>query len=126
MITISLEEIINAIPALRILMQSPIDGKNAFKVARAYREIEKELDLFEQERQKFIEKYSEKDENGNIKQDEKGNIQIQKEYIDIFNQEITIMLKNIVDINIEPIPAEVLANLSLTPEQALNLEKFFE
>lgn len=126
MITVSLEEIINAIPAFKILMQSPCDGKNAFKIARLYREIEKELNLFEQERKKFIEKYSEKKTDGSIKQNKDGNIQIQSDHINEFNQAMDEMLKSIIDINAEPVSIDILMNLTLTPEQAFSLEKFFE
>lgn len=126
MITVTLEDIINATPTLKIIAQKPLNGINAFKIARLYRELIKEVELFENERYKLIEKYGEKDENGKISVNKDNNIKIQSDYINEFNNILREMLQNKIDINANLIPVETLENLVLTPEQALSLEKFFE
>ena len=51
--------------------------------------------------------------------------ELQTEYIDEFNNILRELLQNTIEINADLIPMECLESLTLTPEQALSLEKFF-
>lgn len=125
MIKVTIEEILNAVPALRVLKEQNFDGMTAFKIARMLREVNKEVELFEQERYKLIEKFCIRNENGNIIEDN-GEVKIDPEHVEDFNNEIREMLSNEVEINAVPLSLNTLENLTITPEQAFSLEKFFE
>ena len=76
MITMTLNDIFNAVPALREISTKEFPGSVTFKIARLIRELDKEIQLFEEERSKIANKYGEKDENGNLVIQEGGNIKI--------------------------------------------------
>ena len=125
MIKVTIEEILNATPALQILKEQNFDGMTAFKIARMLREVNKEIELFEQSRNELIEKFCIRDESGKIIENN-GEIKIDSKYINTFNNEIRKMLNNEIEINAVPLTLNILENLTITPEQAFNLEKFFE
>jgi len=125
MIKVTIEEILNAIPALKMLKEQPVNGIIAFKIARILREVNKEVELFEQERQKLIEAFCYRDENGRpIIKD--NNIKIDPKFINEFNNKIKEMLTNEIEINATQLPLNILENVTLTAEQVFSLEKFFE
>ena len=50
MITLTLNDIFNAVPALREISSKEFPGSTTFKIARLIRELDKEIQLFEEER----------------------------------------------------------------------------
>ena len=63
MIEITIREISKSIDSLRYLSSLSLRAKTALQVARAMREIQKQLDNFEKARTQLIKKYGKKDEN---------------------------------------------------------------
>lgn len=125
MIKVTLEEIINATPALETIAKHSFNGVNAFKIARLIRELNKETELFETERRKLIEKYCERGEDGSILVKD-NNIRIQSQYIENYNNTLMTMLASQVEINASPLSLDTLEMITLTPQEALSLEKFFD
>lgn len=125
MIKVNVEEIINAVPTLKIIGQEQFNGVEAFTIARLIRELNKEIESFEQIHSQLIEKYCERNENDDMEVDENNNVRIQAKYVDKYNTEINTILKNEIEINAEPISIDCLKTLTLTPQQALSLESFF-
>ena len=125
MIKATLAEIVSAVPALEAISQRSFNGVNAFKIARLIRELNKEVELFNQERRNLIEKYCERDDNGEMVTED-GNIRLQEAYIDNYNNTLQVMLDSEIEINASPLKIEALEDITLTPQQALSLEPFFE
>ena len=126
MIKVSLNNIVNSIDTFQIIMQQSFKGSLAFKIARLARELNKEMETFSEQRRKIVNEYSLKDENGEIKADENGNIQITPDRIQEFNTEFTNLLNTEVEINADKLPMDSIDDFEVSPQQMLNIEMFFE
>lgn len=125
MINVTLNEILNASPILSTIAQKPINGADAFKIARLLREVDKEITTFDETRKTLIDKYGARDDEGELVVEE-NTIKIKDDCIDDYNQAVTTMLMNEVTINANPLSMDSLSALTITPQQALMIEKFFE
>jgi len=126
MIKVSLNDIVNSIDTFQVIMQQSFKGSLAFKIARLARELNKEMETFNEQRRKIVNEYSLKDENGEVKFDENGNIQITPDRIQEFNTEFTNLLNTEVEINADKLPMDNIDDFEVSPQQMLNIEMFFE
>lgn len=122
MITMSLSEIMGAVPSLQEISVKNFPGTTTFKIARLIRELDKEIQLFEKEREKIALKYGEKDENGNLITVENGAVKIPDEQIQKCNDELEALLNTKVEINANKLDEEIFNTIEMTPIQAINLE----
>lgn len=122
MITLTLNDIFNAVPALREISTKEFPGSITFKIARLIRELDKEIQLFEEERMKIANKYGEKDENGNLIPQENGTIKIPDDKVQECNEEFQALFSTQVEINANKLPVEIFDSIEMTPTQAMNLE----
>lgn len=126
MITLALNDILNAIPALREISTKNFPGSVTFKIARLLRELDKEILLFEAEREKIAQKYGEKDENGFLVVLENNIVKVPDEKIQECNEELQALFKTQIEINANKIPVEVFDTIEMTPTQAINLEPIID
>lgn len=122
MIKMTLEDVMAIAPALQDISNKSFSGATTFKIARLIRELNKEIETFDTERMKLIEKYGERDETGKFVQQENNSVKIKDEYIQICNQEIIGLFKTEIEVNAERIPIEVFDGIEMTPSQAMNFE----
>lgn len=66
--------ILESINNLRAVAQKQLPVKVSYTISKNISQIESELKIYEKERQKLIEKYAEKDEDGKIISDERNQI----------------------------------------------------
>lgn len=100
------EVLVNSIGVLSKMNNEELTVKTSYKLAKNIKAIEKELIVFNEEKQKFINKYSEKDEEGKNKVNEDGTVNIidtdnwSKDYNELLDLEnnISIELINIDDL----------------------------
>ena len=126
MIKIKLNDVVNATDAFNNIMQQSIKGSSAFKVARLARELDKEMETFNSERQKIIQKYGKKDENGQLILNDNNQVSFDPEDIDTINNELNSLLETELEINADKIPATALEEFKITPKEMIGIEKFFE
>ena len=126
MIKVSLNDILNANETFSQIMSQSFKGSLAFKIARLARELNKEVETFNTERQKLVNEYCEKDENGNFITVDNGNIKIMDDKIEDFTNDFSSLLSTEVEINAEKLPIDKIDDFNITPQQVLSLEKFFE
>ena len=126
MITMTLNDIFNAVPTLREISNKEFPGFVTFKIARIIRELDKEIQLFEAEREKIAYKFGEKDDNGQLIVLDNGNIKIQDESIAECNQELQALFNTEVEINASKLPVNIFETIEMTPTQAMNLEPIVE
>lgn len=126
MIKVSLNDILNASETFNTIMQQSFKGSLAFKIARLARELSKEMETFNTERQKLLQKYCVKDENGELKTNDNGTVQVEPDKINEFNEEFSSLLETEVEINAEKLSMDSLDSFDITPQQMISIEKFFE
>ena len=98
---LSNEVLVNSVGVLGKLNNMELNIKVSYAIAKNIDKLEKELKVYNDERQKLIEKYSVKDEEGKTKIDENGIINIQEDKVQKWNEDINelIKLENEVDIH---------------------------
>lgn len=126
MITMTLNDMLRAVPSLREISTKNFPGSVTFKIARLIRELDKEIQLFEEERNKIANKYGEKDENGNLISQDNGSIKIPDEKIQECNEELQALFETQLEINANKLPVEVFDSIEMTPAQAMDLEAIID
>lgn len=124
MITVTVNELINARKPLQEISSRELPAKTAFLIARIIREIDKEYTTFENARREIILKYALRNDQGELTTLDNGNVQISPENIETCNKQIQELLNTAISLNIEPILIEDLNTLMLTPAQGYNLMPF--
>ena len=126
MIKIKLNDVVKSTETFNKIMQQSFKGSLAFKIARLARELDTEMKTFNEERQKIIQKYGNKDENGELIIDENGNVKFDNANIEEINQDFSSLLETELEINADKLPMDSIDNFEITPQEMLNIEVFFE
>ena len=117
MFKVTLETIVNSIPAMRKIASQTMSGRTAIQVARLIREIERESVSFEEMRKGLFAKYGKQ---------EGDQITIPNDQLANYNAEIKAALDEVVEINAEPLTTSLLESIELTPLEANTLLNFTE
>ena len=126
MIELTVQEMIDSLPMLKELAGKQLKSKVAYKVARLLRDVQKESDIFDAARMKLINQYGQKDENNELIRDEKGNVYIQTEHIDDFNNELKDLLELRLTLANDKLKLDDLGDELWTPAQMLSFRVFLE
>lgn len=124
MIEITLSQLIDSVSVMQELAKKPMKTKAAFQVARLLREVEKEYTLFQEARKNLIEKYAERNTNGELKIDSDGNYNVPKEKIEPFNEELKEVIEQNITLNAEQININDLEEANFTPSEMILLWPF--
>lgn len=126
MIKIKMNDLLNCTEVLQKLAQKELKARTALKVARVLKEADREMTNFNEVRMNLIKKYGEKDENGELVTDDKGNCKILPEGIDEFSKELNDLVTMEVEINANPLKLDDLGELDFTPSEMSGLEAFID
>ena len=126
MIKVKISELIDSISTLQKLAQKDFKAKLAWSIARLLKAAEAEIQSFNETRMNLIHKYGEKNENGELITDEKGNCTLIKDKVQDFNTELNELLASEIEINANPINIEMLEDLDFTPSDMAVLEAFID
>lgn len=127
MIEIKVSELLNSQEVLKELAQKPMRAKTSYAVARIIRDVENEMATFDKTRQEILKKYCIKDENGEMKINEEGNVTIEDGKIDEYNQEIKDLLESRITLSsARPLILKEIEDMELTPSQIYSLSCFIQ
>lgn len=126
MITVKLSDLVNSTETLQKLAQKSFKAKLAWSIARLLKAADTEIQGFQDARLNLIKKYGEKDENGNLVSDDKGNCKIPPEFTADFNTEFAELINSEVEINANKIKIELLEDIDFTPSEMAILEPFVD
>lgn len=126
MIKVKILDLVNSTETLQKLSQKDFKAKLAWSIARLLKAAEKEIQEFNDTRMNLIKKYGEKDENGELVTDDKGNCKIDNSVLNEFSNELNDLMNTEVEINANKIDIELLENLEFTPSEMAILEPFVE
>lgn len=113
------ERIINIINTLGKLNNSQLPIKVAYAISKNVNKIESELKIYNTEKAKLMDKYCEKDEEGKLKADEYGNVNIKEEHREDWNRDIKELLsiENEIDIHMIELCDLLNSNYSISPAE---------
>ena len=126
MIKIKLEQLVNSTEALQKLSQVQLKARLALEVSRMLKEAERELGFFNDARMNLINKYGEKDENGQLITDEQKNCKIGADVLQQFSNELQELLQTEVEINANKFNLDDFGDINFTPSEMSALESFIE
>ena len=126
MINVKISDLLNGAETLQKLSQKDFKAKLAWSIARLLKAAEAEIQSFNETRMNLIKKCGEKDENGELITDDKGNCKIRPEEIDSFTKELNELINTEVEINANKINMNLLEDIDFTPADMAILEPFVE
>jgi len=121
---LSNEKILADIVKLREISKKVLPIKASYAIAKNMKKIEDELEIYYKERDRLIDKYAEKDENGNVKIDETGFIVFRDK--EGWDREIKELLAIENDIKIHKFPIDVLEGYNMSPVELMLIEYMIE
>ena len=122
MISIKITDILNAIPVLQEMADKKFPGATSFKIARLMRELDKEIQLFDKQRNEIAYEFGEKDASGQLVFNEEGNIKIIESKIEECNEKLSSIINTEIEINADKLSYSSIESADFTPSQALALE----
>ena len=116
---LSNEKILNTINTLGNLNNTQLPIKVAYAISKNINKIECELKAYNTEKAKLIDKYAEKDEEGKLKVDEYGNVNIKEAHKEEWNRDIKELLsiENEIDIHMIQLDDLLNANYNISPAE---------
>lgn len=126
MIQLKMNDLLNSTETLQKLSQKELKAKLALSIARLLKEAEREMQNFNEVRMNLIKKYGEKDENGELITDEKGNCKILNDNTADFSKELNDLIETEIEINANKLKLDDLETLDFTPSDMVSLEPFIE
>lgn len=126
MIKISMSDLLNCTETLQKLSQQELKARLALAVARVLKEAEREIQNFNEVRMNLINKFGEKDADGQLITDDNGNCKILPEGVETFSKELNDLITTEVEINANKLKLDDLENLDFTPSQMAMLEPFLQ
>ena len=119
---LSNERILNDSTKLAQIAQKELPIKASYAIAKNISKLEAELKTYNSEREKLIEKYSIKDENGKTVADENNQIKLQPEQVADWNKDMKELFAIENDIDIHQFPIEALNGHSMTPAEIMLID----
>lgn len=127
MIRLTMEQLMNSVDVIQKLINlpTPLSAKISYQIIRIAREVETEYNLFQKSRTELIQKYVEKDENGEpILNNDRYQITPNKQKD--FAKEYNDIMSSTIELNVEPLilSESTMEELKLTPLEWMKLEPF--
>lgn len=124
--TITIAQLLDAEKPLNKLTETSFSGRKAFTIARMLKKLQAEEETYNTSRIELIKKYADKDESGEVKVDDEGNIHVSNENMSDFNKEFTELITTELEVDFQKIPIDWLDDVELTPIEVQALEPFIE
>jgi sulfur relay (sulfurtransferase) DsrC/TusE family protein len=119
---LSNERILNDSTRLSQLSQKELPVKVSYAIAKNMVKLEVELKTYNSEREKLIEKYSQKDENGKTVIGENNQIKLQEDHLEDWKKDIKELLDIESDIDIHKFSVDTLEGFSMTPAEIMLID----
>lgn len=100
--------------------------KVSYALAKNIAKIEKELEIYNSERQKLLDKYCVKDENGQNKIDENNQLKIQEVYLKDWAQDIKELQNIELEIDIHKFKIDELNGYNMAPSELIAIDYMIE
>lgn len=123
---LSNDKILNDAKRLGEIAQKQLPVKVSYAIAKNIAKIESELGIYNKERQKLIDQYSQKDDKEQVLADEKGNIKLKEENIEAWNKDMKELLSIENDIDIHKFSINALDGHIMTPAELMLIDYMIE
>jgi len=118
--------LLNSTKTLSILSQKQLPIKVSFSIARNVSKINDELKIYNDERQKLIMKYCERDEDGKIVKDENKQIKLKDECKEEWNKDMQELLSIENEIDIAKFSIDKIEDILIAPNEIIFIAYMIE
>lgn len=124
---LSNEKIVADAEALGLISQKQLPVKVSYAISKNIAKIELELKVYNDERQKLVEKYSIKDNDGKTLVED-GKVTIQPEYVDNWNTDTKSLMsiENEFDIHLIKLDDLLCSNCAFSPFELMQIDYMIE
>jgi len=123
---LSNERILNDSSKLSEISKKELPVKASYAIAKNIAKLEAELKIYNKEREKLIEKYSQKDSEGKTIVGENNQVGLQKECLADWSKDIQELLAIENEVNIHTFLIGVLDGCSMTPAELMTIDYMIE
>jgi len=123
---ISNEVILNSSTKLGEVSQKQLPVKVSYAISKNIAKLEAELKIYNSEREKLIEKYSVKDENGKTIVGKNNQIKIQPEHLEDWNKDFIELLAIENEVDIHKFKIDELNGFNISPSELTAIEFMIE
>ena len=111
------QELLNNIGALRSVAQKQLPVKISYAIAKNISKVDSELKIYNKERQKLVDKYAEKDKNGQPKINKNNQYNIKKECMEDWNRDVQELLSISVELDVFTFSVDLLDGFNISPAE---------
>jgi hypothetical protein len=127
MIKIKFYELEYILPSLKTILDKELPIKTSYLLTKLSKQINEEYKFFNDKRMELINKYAKRDDSGKvITNNENRSILIQEEYIEECQIKINELYDIEMDIEFESLSISIFGDISISPKDLLNLDKFLK
>jgi hypothetical protein len=117
---ITISEVLNGKQVLEKLVEKEVSIKAAYRLSRIIKVLNGELQLFEEQRQKLVQKYGTQPEDA-----PEGNIVVSEENLEPFQKDLSELLTAEIDLGCEPMNIDEFGdNVEIKTAELMMIEKF--
>ena len=114
---VKLSDVLNSVEVMRNLAQENVSAVVSFRIAKAIKAINEEIDMFEAEKAKLVQKYGEPHD---------GGVRVADDKQDDFQKEINRLLSEKVELAATPIKLKDLEHVQLKPIDMMTVDFLIE
>jgi hypothetical protein len=111
------QKLINDIGVLRNIAQKQLPVKISYAIAKNISKVDSELKIYNKERQKLVDKYAEKDKNGQPKINKNNQYNIKKECMEDWNRDVQELLSISVELDVFTFSVDLLDGFNISPAE---------
>jgi hypothetical protein len=117
---ITISEVLNGKQVLEKLVDKEVSIKVAYRLSRIIKVLNEELQLFEEQRQKLVQKYGTQQEDA-----PEGSITVSEENLEPFQKDLSELLTAEIDLGCEPMNIDEFGdNVEIKTAELMMIEKF--
>lgn len=120
------KKIVNDSMILMEVSRKELPIKVSYALAKNIAKIEKELEIYNSERQKLLDKYCIKDENGENKIDKNNQLKIQEEYLKDWERDIKELQNIELEIDVHKFKINELDGYNMSPSELMAIDYMIE
>ena len=122
-LTLSNERIVNTINTLGELSNAKLPVKVAYAITKNINKINVELEAYNKEKAKLINKYGEKDEKGKLNVNENGIIPLKEEHIEDYKDiKELLSIENEIDIHMIQLDDLLNSDYNISPSELMTID----
>lgn len=111
---VKLEKLVMSVDSLSKLFEKPMPIRTTFRLKKIVQEVDNNLKIYDESRTTLLKKYGDMQEDNSYKVDPEKQQELEDEHRELLDSEISF--------GFEPIPAELLGNIDMTPKDLLLLD----